>query len=101
MEDRIRSRTPAHPGVILQQKLKQLGCSKAEVSRLIKLSRQTLYDIIAGRQSIGPSVALRIGKLTGTSAEMWLDLQQAYNLAVARQKDAELLATIPALEQPW
>lgn len=43
-------------------------------------------------------MALRIGKLTGTSAEMWLNMQQAYDLRRVAEKDADVLARIPTLE---
>ncbi len=68
---------------------------------MLGLSRQTLHEIMAGKQAITPGVALRIAKLTGTSAEMWLNLQQAHDLAIARFKSRELLTKVPSLEERW
>ena len=39
--------------------------------------------------------------MTGTRPEMWLDLQQAYDLAVARSNCRELLTKVPKLEERW
>ena len=67
----------------------------------MQFSRQTLYEIIAGKQSITTSAALRIAKLTGTSAEMWLGMQQAHDLAIVRKKDVEIVKSVPVLGDRW
>jgi addiction module HigA family antidote len=90
---------PTHPGELLREDiLPALNKPKAEVARLLEISRQTLYDILAEKQDVTPTMALRLGKLTGTSPEMWLKMQLTYDLRVQSQKDAELLARIPTLE---
>ncbi len=101
MDDAVPDFMPRHPGSLLKRKLEQLSLPKAELARHLKLSRQSLYDIIAGNQCMTPSVALRVAKLTDTSAKMWLDLQQAYDLAIARVNDAELLSDVPVLNDRW
>lgn len=91
--------SPTHPGELLREDiLPSLNKPKAELARLLEVSRQTLYDILAEKQDLTPTMALRIGKLTGTSAEMWLNLQQAYDLRRVAEKDADVLARIPTLE---
>lgn len=92
---------PDHPGIVLRRRLSPFHRSTAAIARMLILSRQTLHEILAGKQSITPGVALRIAKLTGTSAETWLNLQQAHDLAIARSKIREILRQVPILEQPW
>lgn len=90
---------PTHPGELLREDiLPALNKPKAEVARLLEVSRQSLYDILAEKQGVTPIMALRIGKLTGTSPEMWLNMQQSYDLRRAAEKDADVLARIPTLE---
>jgi addiction module HigA family antidote len=90
---------PTHPGELLREDiLPALNKPKAEVARLLEISRQTLYDILAEKQDVTPAMALRIGKLTGTSPEMWLNIQQSYDLRRLAEKDADILARIPTLE---
>ena len=61
---------PTHPGEILREDvLPALHRPKAEIARLLQVSRQTLYDILKEKQPITPSMALRIGKLTGTTPD--------------------------------
>ena len=63
------------------------------------LSRQAIYEITAEKRAITPSVAMRVAQMTGTRPEMWLDLQQAYDLAVARSNCRESLTKVPKLEE--
>lgn len=90
---------PTHPGETLREDiLPALNKPKAEIARLLEVSRQTLYDILAEKQDVTPAMALRIGKLTGTSPEMWINLQRNYDLRVQGTKDADIIARIPTLE---
>jgi addiction module HigA family antidote len=98
MRTKLRGLPPTHPGEMLREDvLPALGKPKTEIARLLGISRQTLYDILEERQPLTPAMALRIGKLLGTSPESWLNMQHAYDLHVAEQKLRERLAKIPTL----
>ena len=57
---------PMAPGAMLDEfVIPSTGKSKAEIARLLGISRQTLYEILACRQSVKPAVAVRLGKLFG------------------------------------
>lgn len=101
MSDAPNHTRAIHPGASLRRDLEQLGRSKTVLSRLLGISRQTLHEILAEKQSITPRVALRIAKLTGTPAEKWLNMQLAYDLAVARSQCRELLKEVPMLDERW
>jgi len=89
---------PTHPGELLREDvLPALGRSKAEIARLLKVSRQTLYDVLRERQPITTALALKIGKLTGTTPESWLNMQHAYDLAIAERQIGAELDDIPTL----
>lgn len=92
---------PDHPGKLLRRQLAPFHRTTAAIAQMLILSRQSLHEILAEKQSITPGVALRIAKLTGTSAEMWLNLQQAYDLAIALRKVRDLLTKVPSLEERW
>ena len=57
-----------------------------------------LHDILDERRPITPQMALRIGKLSGTTAESWLAMQQAHDLSLARREFGAALAEIPTLK---
>lgn len=90
---------PMHPGELLREDiLPALGRPKTEVARLLEISRQSLYDILAEKQDVTPAMALRLGKLTGTTPEMWVNMQRNYDLRIQAVKDAEVLSRIPTLD---
>ena len=78
--------------------LPALGRPKTEIARLLGISRQTLYDILGEKQPITAHMALRIGKLCGNGPDIWLNLQQRYDLQMAEHELRDVLAGIPRLE---
>ena len=73
------------------------GRSKAEIARLRGISRQTLYDILKCKQPVTPAVAVRLGKLFGDGAGIWVRMQAAYDTWHAeREIDVSAVPTIRA-----
>jgi addiction module HigA family antidote len=88
-----------HPGELLRDEiLPALDRPKTEVAKLLGVSRQTLYDILEERQPVTPMMALRLGKLFGNGPDLWLNLQQRYDLHRAEQQIGEKIKSIPTLE---
>jgi antitoxin HigA-1 len=57
-------RCPTHPGALLREEvIPATGKSKAEIARLLGISRQHLYDVLRERKPVSPSVAVRLGKI--------------------------------------
>jgi antitoxin HigA-1 len=95
----LRGLPPTHPGETLREDvLPALGRTKSEIARLLKVSRQTLYDILQEKQPVTPAMALRIAKLTGTTPESWVNMQRNYDLRIEAAKAAALIDGIPTLE---
>lgn len=91
------NRRPTHPGVMLNTTvLPALGRTKTEIARLLGLSRQSLYDILAGRQPVTPATAVKLGKLCGNGPALWLNMQTAYDLWQA-ERDVDV-SKIPTLQ---
>ena len=89
---------PTHPGELLREDvIPALGKPKTEIARLLGISRQTLYDILDEKAPITVPMALRIGKLCGNGAGVWIRMQQAYDLQLAERDMAAELAAIPTL----
>jgi len=88
-----------HPGEMLREDvLPALGKPKAEIARLLGVSRQTLYDVLNEKQPVTANLALRIGKLVGGGPEIWLSMQQSYDLEMAERALAKELKAIPTLQ---
>ncbi|MGH6882591.1 MAG: HigA family addiction module antitoxin, partial [Hypericibacter sp.] len=72
----LRGLRPMHPGKLLREEiLPAVDRPKAEIARLLGVSRQHLYDILDERKPVTPAMAVRLGKLFGNGPELWLDLQ--------------------------
>jgi addiction module HigA family antidote len=95
----LKGLRPVHPAEILRDIIPALGRSKSEIARLLGISRQTLYDLLAERQPITVPMALRIGKMTGTTPESWLNMQRAFDVKIAEREMAEEIAKIPTLSE--
>lgn len=95
----LKSLRPVHPGEILREDvLPALVRPKTEIARLLGISRQTLYDVLNEEQPITANLALRIGKLVGGGADIWLRMQQRYDLEIAERALAKELKSIPTLQ---
>ena len=93
--------TSIHPGHVLRDRVfPGLGLSVSEAARKLRISRQTLHAILAGRASITPETALRLARLSDTQPEFWLSLQQNHDLWRAEEGMADVLRDIPTLSLP-
>jgi antitoxin HigA-1 len=94
----LKGLRPVHPGEILREDLlPALGRPKAEIARLLGISRQTLYDILNEKQPVTAAMALRLGKLCGNGPEIWLNLQKRHDLHIAERELGPALDAIPRL----
>ena len=77
---------PPHPGkILLEDWIKPLNFSISEFAIRIGTSRKNLSEIVNGKTGISASMALKLSKALGTSAQLWLNLQQKYDLWQAKQ----------------
>ena len=78
---RIQKRPPTHPGGILKRHhLEPLSLSVAELAKTLGVSRKTLSKIVNERGNVTPDMALRLSRALKTTPEVWLNLQQNYDL---------------------
>jgi addiction module HigA family antidote len=88
------ARTPIHPGEILSDELREMGISAAELARLIHVPANRVSQILSSKRNITADMALRLGRWFGTGAQLWLNLQQACDLDLARRQLGEELKAI-------
>ncbi|MDZ4698708.1 MAG: HigA family addiction module antitoxin [Rhodothermales bacterium] len=78
----MTSTHPPHPGeYLLEDCIKPLGLSISEVARGLGVTRNTLSRLINGKNGVSPDMAVRLSMAFGSTPEMWLRLQNAYDLA--------------------
>lgn len=93
-------RCPTHPGELLREDLiPATGKSKAEISRMLGISRQHLHDILAERKPVSPEVAVRLAKLFGNAPLVWIRMQGAYDAwHASREVDVSSIPSLFAAE---
>jgi antitoxin HigA-1 len=98
MQTKIKaSRCPTHPGEILREDvLPALNLSISEAAKEMGVSRQTLHKILSGASGVSAEMAVRIGKWCGNGPDLWLSMQQAYDLWHAERALLKELASIPS-----
>jgi antitoxin HigA-1 len=83
-------KNPVHPGELVKANLDELELSVAEAAKALGVTRQQLYNVINGRSAVTPEMAVRFEKAFGGSADMWLRMQSAYDLAQVRQREGQI-----------
>jgi addiction module HigA family antidote len=71
---------------LVKADLDALGLTIAEAAKGLGVTRQQLYKIVNGDSAISPEMALRLEKAVGSTADTWLRMQVAYDLAQARRR---------------
>lgn len=79
IRDRTRRGGRLEPGEHLRAELARLGLNQSAVSAATGVSRQTINNIINGRQPVSRAMAAKLGRLTGRSSDYWL--QAAFGAA--------------------
>lgn len=76
-------RIPAHPGEILKDELEALGMSANRLAMELGVPATRVNDIVRCRRAVTPETALRLAVYFGGSAQFWINLQTAHDLALA------------------
>ena len=77
---------PPHPGgIVRRQCLEPLGLSVTKAAEGIGVARQTLSELVNEKTGVSTEMAVRLSKAFGSTPEIWLGMQMAYDLWRARE----------------
>ncbi len=80
-------RAPTHPGKILEEDfLKPMGISQTALAKHLGWSHAKINEIINEKRGMTPEVALSLADTLGTSPDLWMNLQNNYDLWYAMQE---------------
>ena len=72
---------PTMIGEFIQEDiLKEFNMSQGDLANTLRVSRKTINDLVNNKRSLSVDMALRLGKFTKTSPQLWLGLQQDLDL---------------------
>ena len=76
-----------HSGEYIRDELKARDWTQADLANILGFPPSIVSDVITGRRSISPEIATALGEAFNTSAQVWLNVQAAYQLAQESSKD--------------
>jgi addiction module HigA family antidote len=86
---------PMHPGEVLREEfLKPLKLSAGRLAKVCGVPRTRIERLADEQTGVTADTALRLGKALGTSAQLWLNLQNAYDVRVAEREIGKTLDKI-------
>lgn len=84
---REKKRKPTHPGIILEEHyIKPPDLNLQELADNLGISRNTLFKIRTCQLGISPGLAVRLAATFDTTPNLWLNLQQKYDLWIEENK---------------
>lgn len=89
---------PTHPGEMIREDfMPDYGLTIAALAEALRVSRQTVNELLRERRVVTPVMALRLSRLFGNSPEFWLNAQHARDLWESEQNFQEELQKIRPL----
>jgi antitoxin HigA-1 len=84
-----------HPGEVLREDfLIPLGITAYRLAKELGMTESAVGEILRGKRGITAATALRLSRFFGTSAELWVNLQTAYELDEERARLGDRLEAI-------
>ena len=85
-------RVPTHPGEVLREEfLKPLNLTQSFLASKLQTSFHAINELVNEKRGITTEMVLKLSRYFGTSAELWLNLQNQYDLyKVSTKKESEL-----------
>lgn len=81
---------PVHPGEILREDyMVPLGLSMNRLALELRVPVTRIAEIVHERRGITPDTALRLAQYFDTTPLFWMNLQSAYDLASAEDRELE------------
>ena len=79
------NRVTTHPGeMLLEEYLKPMGITQKEFAAHIGVPPQRINEIVRQKRGVTPMTAWLFSGALGTTPELWLNLQLAYDLTSCR-----------------
>jgi antitoxin HigA-1 len=84
-------KNPPHPGRSIRNAcLEPLGLTVTEGAKILGVTRQALNNVVNGKSGISAEMAIRLTKAFGSTADTWLRMQVAYDLAQAMKEESKI-----------
>ena len=90
-----RGMAQVHPGAVLKGLyLEPMEITITQAAGRLGVARKILSQLVNGHMGISAEMAIRLSKALNTTPQLWMNMQQGYDLWVAEKK-ADNLHVIP------
>ena len=90
-----RGMAPVHPGAVLKGVyLESMEITITEAAIKLDVARKTLSRLVNGHMGVSAEMAIRLSKALNTTPQLWMNMQQGYDLWVAEKK-SESIHVVP------
>lgn len=76
---------PPHPGELVKETMETLNLSARALAEALNVAPSTVQRLITGKSDVSPEMAIRLSIVIGSSAKVWMQMQDAYDLWHAQQ----------------
>lgn len=87
-----------HPGEHLAEELVELDMTPQTLVCQLRVPIAQVAEVLAGQSPITGDLALRLAHFFGTSPEFWINLQNMYELRLAKAELGVLIDSLPTLK---
>ena len=87
--NRFVSVEPFPPGEYIQEELDARGWCQEDLAQILGISRRQVANLLSGESALTPDVATALGQAFNQEPVTWMNLQVAYELALAAKKERD------------
>jgi HTH-type transcriptional regulator / antitoxin HigA len=80
------------PGELVTEYLEMLGISARALARRCGRSAKLMSEILTGKATLEPETALQLERVLNVEATIWLQMEAAYRLLIARKEEQAQMA---------
>jgi len=92
-------RVPTHPGEILKEEfLVPLDMTQSHLAKALGTSFRAINELVNEKRGITIEMSLKLSKYFGTTPQLWLNLQNHYDLYKVSKKKKEVLDGVTICE---
>ena len=90
---------PIHPGEILREDyLEPLSLSANALAIALRVPAPRINDVVREKRAVTVDTALRLARYFNTTAQFWLNLQNSYDLKMAKTDAAKIEQEVIPME---
>ena len=92
LDEKTLSDLPIPPGEVLGEEIEALGMSQKQLAAALGRPVHAVNEIIRGKKAITEETALGLERVLGIGAHVWVGLEAAYRMTLARNRERERMA---------